>query len=90
MFGTFEQFKAAQEETKQEEPESAIAIPQQTEQLDQAQDMNIMKATDGQEVSSVEPRENQSDESMIGDQESFRDITPQLKRCARTKSKSKF
>ena len=27
LFGTYEQFKAAQEETKQEEPESAIAEP---------------------------------------------------------------
>ncbi len=55
-----------------------------------SEDMNSMQAADAQQVSSVDPYENQPDESMIGDQESFRDITPQLKRSKRNKSKSRF
>lgn len=85
MFGTYEQFKAVQEEQKQEEPEAAIVRPEQSQQLDQVadksdglpqmsfghpnvigntEDMNVMNETEGQQVSSVDPFENQPDESM--------------------------
>ena len=111
MFGTYEQFKAVQEERKQEESEAAIVRPEQSQQLDQVpeksdglpqmsfglpnviantEDMKVMNETDGQQVSSVDPLENQPDEPMIEDEDSYRDITPQLKRSTRNKSKSRF
>ena len=55
-----------------------------------AEDMDSMQGADAQQVSSFDPHENPPDESMIGDHESFRDITPQLKRSKRNKSKSRF
>ena len=52
-----------------------------------AEDMGNVQGTDAQQISSVDPHENQPDESMIGDQEGFRDITPSLKRSRRNKSR---
>ena len=54
------------------------------------EDMNSMQGVDVQQVSSLDPHENPPDESMTGDQESYRDITPSLKRAARNKSKTRF
>ena len=52
--------------------------------------MKVMNETDEQQVSSVDTLENQPDEQMIRDEDSYRDITPQLKRSTRNKSKSHF
>ena len=38
MFGTYEQFKAFQEEQKHEEPESAMARPKQSQDFNQVED----------------------------------------------------
>ena len=68
-------------------PQVAFGLPNV---ISNVEDMNNVKATDVQQISSVDPRENQHDESMMDEQEPFIDITPQLKRSTRNKSKSRY
>lgn len=52
-----------------------------------AEDMDNMQSADAQQISSIDPYENQADQVMAEDQDEFKDITPQLKRSKRNKSR---